>query len=110
MTHDPLIERTEEKEAQAANLFDLRRIIGGLFVVYGLLLMVMGIFDGQEEIDRAAGLNINLLGGLGMLVVGVLFLVWAFARPLAEELGSEEPGGRAGDDPATPGGEGGARS
>jgi membrane protease YdiL (CAAX protease family) len=94
---------------RTANLFDLRRIIGGVFVLYGVLLVVLGLFDGQEEIDRAAGLNINLLAGLGMLVLGVLFLVWAFARPLSEELGSEEPRGRPGDDPATPGGDGGAR-
>ncbi len=108
MTHDPLIERTEEKETHAANLFDLRRIIGGLFVVYGVVLLVIGLLDGQEAIDRAAGLNINLLAGIGMLVVGVLFLVWALSRPLGEQIASEEPRGRAGGDPATPGGDGDA--
>ena len=51
--------------AQAANLFDLRRIIGGVFVVYGLLLTVLGLFDSQEEIDKAAGVNINLWAGPG---------------------------------------------
>jgi hypothetical protein len=76
---------------RAANLFDLRRIIGGLFVVYGLLLTVLGLFDSQEEIDRAAGVNINLWAGLGMLVFGILMLVWALTRPLGDELveGSE---------------------
>ena len=48
---------------KAANLFDLRRIIGGLFVVYGLLLTLLGLFDSQEEIDKAAGVNINLWAG-----------------------------------------------
>ena len=43
---------------RAANLFDLRRIIGGLFIVYGLLLTLLGLFDSQEEIDKAAGVNI----------------------------------------------------
>jgi xanthine/uracil/vitamin C permease (AzgA family) len=80
-----------------ANLFDLRRIIGGVFVVYGLLLAILGLFDSQEEIDKAAGVNINLWAGLGMLVLGILFLVWAFTRPLSEELGhSEEPSGPPG--------------
>jgi hypothetical protein len=87
------------RERQAINLFDLRRIIGGLFAVLGLLLVILGLFDSQEEIDRAAGVNINLWAGLGMLVLGLLFLVWAFARPLSEEVdGSEQPGGGAGSD------------
>ena len=78
---------------RAANLFDLRRIIGGLFVVYGVLLTVLGLFDSQEEIDKAAGVNINLWAGLGMLVFGLLMLLWAFTRPLGDELleGEEHP-------------------
>ena len=79
---------------RAANLFDLRRIIGGLFIVYGLLLTVLGLFDSQEEIDKAAGVNIILRAGLGMLVFGILMIVWALTRPLGDELveGDEHPG------------------
>jgi hypothetical protein len=85
---------TETTSKRAANLFDLRRIIGGVFVVYGVLLTVLGLFDSQEEIDKAAGVNINLWAGLGMLVFGILMLTWALTRPLSEELGhSEEDGG-----------------
>ena len=86
MSTDPSLRR-------AANLFDLRRIIGGLFVVYGLLLTILGLFDSQEEIDKAAGVNINLYAGLGMLVFGILMLVWALTRPLGDELveGDEHP-------------------
>jgi hypothetical protein len=71
---------------RAANLFDLRRIIGGLFVAYGVLLTVLGLFDSQEEIDKAAGVNINLWAGLGMLVFGLLMITWALTRPLGDEL------------------------
>ena len=83
----------EPSARRAANLFDLRRIIGGLFVVYGVLLAVLGLFDSQEEIDKAAGVNINLYAGLGMLVFGILMLVWALTRPLGTEIaeGSEHP-------------------
>src|SRR5688572_12267081 len=63
---------------RAANLFDLRRIIGGVFTAWGLLLVILGIFDSEEEIEKAAGVNINLYAGLGMLVFGLLFLLWAF--------------------------------
>lgn len=87
---------------RAANLFDLRRIIGGLFLLYGLVLLVLGLFDSQEEIDKAAGVNINLWAGLGMLVFGILMMVWALTRPLGDELVSEEPGPDAGRDRERP--------
>jgi hypothetical protein len=103
-THDPLIERTEKsgRVAQAANLFDLRRIIGGVFVAYGVLLTVLGAFDSQAEIDRAKGININLWGGIAMIVLGVLFLIWAFARPLSEELAEAVEDDRTGPPEAAP--------
>jgi hypothetical protein len=93
-TGDPLIAETEERGARAgraramtaANLFDLRRIIGGLFIVYGVILTITGLLDSDAEIKRAAGVHINLYTGLGMLVLGGLFLIWAFSRPLGEEL------------------------
>lgn len=87
---------------RAANLFDLRRIIGGLFTAWGVLLIILGATDSQAEIDRAAGININLYAGFGMLVMGLLFLVWAFARPL---VSSDERGGGTGDDGDRAGGE-----
>ena len=77
---------TDPSTRRAANLFDLRRIIGGLFVVYGVVLTVLGLFDSQEEIDKAAGVNINLYAGLGMLVFGLLMITWALTRPLGDEL------------------------
>jgi hypothetical protein len=105
MTSDPLIEQSEEaraakeREARAANLFDLRRIIGGLFAVYGVILTIVGLTDSQAEIDKAAGININLWTGLAMLVVAAFFIAWALLRPLSEELSDSEPagGGTGGD-------------
>ncbi len=88
----------QTRTERAANLFDLRRIIGGVFVAWGVLLVILGIFDSDEEIEKAAGVNINLYAGLGMLVVGLFFLVWAFTRPLGEELGTEQSSGSAGAD------------
>jgi hypothetical protein len=89
---EPTSQPPKARIAQAANLFDLRRIIGGVFVFYGVLLAALGLFDSQEEIDKAAGVNINLWAGLGMLVFGLLMITWALTRPLSEELGTgEEP-------------------
>ena len=90
---------TDTRAERAANLFDLRRIIGGVFTAWGVLLIILGLFDSQAEIDKAAGVHINLYAGIGMLVVGLLFLLWAFTRPLGQELRqSEQASGGAGDD------------
>jgi hypothetical protein len=80
---DPLIDGSSEVEEKVTrNLFDLRTIIGGLFTFYGIYLTIYGIFDGPEAIAKAAGVRINLWTGLGMLAVGLIFLTWAFMRPL----------------------------
>ena len=73
----------EQKSATAARIFDLRRIIGGLFVLYGIIVTVTGITDSQAAIDKAQGVNINLWTGIGMLILGVFFLVWLKLRPAA---------------------------
>jgi hypothetical protein len=70
-------------EKHTAGLFDLRFIIGGLLTVYGVILTALGIFNAtDEELARGDGLNINLWAGIGMLVVGLGFAVWARWRPL----------------------------
>jgi hypothetical protein len=74
------------RQAQAADLFDLRRIIGGLFLVYGVILTVLGLTDGDSEVARAAGVRINLWAGLGMLALSALFVTWALLRPLSRQL------------------------
>jgi hypothetical protein len=87
---------TTSRTERAANLFDLRRIIGGVFVVWGVLLIILGLTDSEEEANKAAGININLWAGIGMLVVGVIFLTWALTRPLGTELreaDEDEPAG-----------------
>ncbi|GGT26443.1 hypothetical protein [Streptomyces chromofuscus] len=73
----------ENKSATAARLFDIRRIIGGLFVVYGVIVTIVGLTDDQAAIDKAEGVNINLWTGLGMLLLGLFFLAWLKLRPTA---------------------------
>lgn len=64
-------------------LFDIRFIIGGLIGLYGVILTLLGLFNASdEELARGDGLNINLWAGLGMLVVGILFVAWARLRPV----------------------------
>ncbi|MEI5522662.1 hypothetical protein WB401_16240 [Streptomyces brasiliscabiei] len=73
----------QSRSATAAQLFDIRRIIGGLFVVYGVIVTLAGITASDAEIDKAEGVNINLWTGLGMLALGVFFLAWLWLRPVA---------------------------
>jgi hypothetical protein len=83
------VSELERKSATAARIFDLRGIIGGLFVLYGIIVTITGITDSQAAIDKAQGVNINLWTGIGMLVLGVFFLVWLKLRPTAPP--EEEP-------------------
>ena len=76
----------DEDQKRAADLFDLRRIIAGLFIVYGIILTITGLLDSKAEVAKAAGLRINLIAGLGMLALGVFFLAWALLRPLGRQL------------------------
>jgi xanthine/uracil/vitamin C permease (AzgA family) len=64
-------------------VFDLRALIGALFGVYGVIITATGYFASSAEIAKAAGININLWSGLGMLATCVVFLGWMFLRPLA---------------------------
>jgi xanthine/uracil/vitamin C permease (AzgA family) len=81
---DQAIATTEEAEqrARGARLFDIRRLIGALFVVYGIVLFIVGLTDSKAKIAKASGVHINLWTGLGMLIFGILMLVWAFSRPV----------------------------
>ena len=95
-TGDPLIEQAERERAEksvsddaaarAANLLDIRRIIGLLLGVYGVILVVLGLGASDADIDKAAGINLNLWTGVALLVCAALFVAWALIRPLAREL------------------------
>ncbi len=72
----------EVVQSAAAKLFDIRLLIGGLFTLYGLMLSVAGLFTSAADRQKASGININLWLGLGMLVLGLLFLLWRQVNPL----------------------------
>ena len=72
-------------QSAAAKLFDIRLLIGGLFTLYGLMLTVAGFFTSDADRQKASGININLWLGLGMLALGLLFLLWRQVNPLRIE-------------------------
>jgi len=95
---DALPEQGEDQErmSAAARLFDVRRVIGGLFVVYGLIVTLVGLFDGSAEIEKAQGVRINLWMGLAMLALGAFFLLWLWLRPAGGPGRSGRPPADAG--------------
>src|SRR3954462_1618415 len=115
MADDPLISQAEQAEAEAdaeraakaARLFDIRRLIGGLFLIYGVVLTVLGLGEVDASIAKSADINVNLYAGIGMLIMSACFIAWALWRPLGEDEEASEPaGGRAGRAGGGSGGEG----
>jgi hypothetical protein len=104
MADDPLIEQSEQAEtdaqraAKAARLFDIRRLIGGLFLIYGVILVVLGLGESDASIAKSADININLYAGVGMLIMAICFIAWALWRPLGADEESEPAGGGSGGD------------
>ncbi|WP_427895683.1 hypothetical protein ACQHIV_17760 [Kribbella sp. GL6] len=70
-------------EKKKAGAFDIRVVIALLVGIYGVVLTILGLTGSQAETDKAAGININLWGGVGMLVFAALFVLWARLRPIA---------------------------
>lgn len=87
----------QAKSATAARIFDLRRIIGGLFVLYGVIVTIAGINPSDATLDKAEGVNINLWTGLGMLLLGIFFLVWLKVRPTVAPVPEAEAGAKEGE-------------
>jgi len=75
----------EAEAARAANRFDIRRLVGGLFCIYSVILIVLGAFGSHHIKTKAAGINVDLWTGIGMLLFGILMLFWAFSRPVMPE-------------------------
>ena len=88
-------ELDEAKAARNANRFDIRRLIGGLFLLYGVILTILGVVGSSEVKHKASGINIDLWTGIGLLVFGGLMVFWALARPVApqrSQKGGQGPG------------------
>jgi hypothetical protein len=79
---------SDEEEVQAArvaNRFDIRRLIGGLFMLYGTILIVLGIVGSHQIKTKADGINVDLYTGIGMLIFGALMVFWALSKPVVPE-------------------------
>ncbi|MDJ1136581.1 hypothetical protein [Streptomyces iconiensis] len=75
------VDTLEKRSQTAARLFDVRRIIGGLFVLYGVIVTIAGLFTSDADLKKAQDININLWTGIAMLILGLAFLLWLRLSP-----------------------------
>lgn len=64
-----------------ARMLDLRSYICALFAIFGITVTIEGVLADSAEIEKAAGVNINLYAGLSMVALSVVMGVWAVAVP-----------------------------
>lgn len=85
-TESILTDAEKEQAVKAARRNDLRLLLGVLFVIYGVIVTLVGLFDTTSaDLEMAAGIHINLWAGIVMLIVGLAFLAWDKLRPLPAE-------------------------
>ena len=69
-----------EEETKRTHFFDLKIPLGSLLSAYGLILVLYGLFGSGDLYAKSLEININLLWGVVMLVVGGLFLGFHFFK------------------------------
>ena len=76
---------TTEKNEQGSGMseghvLDLKLPIGWLLSAYGVLLTIYGLLTKKEMYAISLGINLNLIWGLVMIVIGGAFLLTAFLK------------------------------
>ena len=64
-----------------ALLFDIRSFTGSLFLIFGVIVTIVGLNASEADIKKAAGVNLSLIIGLVMLGTGVVFVAWLLLSP-----------------------------
>ncbi|SOD93071.1 hypothetical protein [Blastococcus haudaquaticus] len=86
---------TGSGEKHAAGAFDVRNVIAALIGFYGVVLVVVGLVDNDEDaLAKTDGFNANLWVGLAMIVFALAFALWTRLRPIvvaSPETGDDAP-------------------
>ncbi|NYG06585.1 hypothetical protein BJ986_001072 [Phycicoccus badiiscoriae] len=90
-------ETTAPSPKKTAGAFDIRNIIGALLGLYGVILLLAGLF-GDTASAKTGGINANLWTGLALAIAAVVFLTWARLKPIVVPEHVEP----VGDDPTRP--------
>jgi hypothetical protein len=79
-------------EKRKVGLFDIRIIIASLIGLYGVILVITGLFSSDTQAEKAAGLNINIIAGIVMILFAAAFVAWARIRPIVVPPDPKETG------------------
>ena len=61
---------------------DLRAWVAAMFFTFGAMLAVYGVFFADDEdLAKAAGTNLDLWTGVGMIAFAAAFAAWLVLRP-----------------------------
>ena len=60
------------------NQLDLRIPIGGMFTIFGVILIVYGLVSDPAMYERSLGINVNLWWGIVLLLFGLVMLWLAY--------------------------------
>ncbi|MEW1954144.1 hypothetical protein [Terrabacter sp. NPDC080008] len=71
----------ETRARHTAGAFDIRNFIGALLGLYGVILLLLGIF-GDKAYDKTGNVNANLYAGIVLVVMSAIFIGWARVRPI----------------------------
>ncbi len=70
-------------ESQTAGAFDIRNIIGIVIGVFGVILVVVGLFfSPADELAKSGGIRANLIAGIVMILAAAVFIAWSLLRPV----------------------------
>lgn len=76
-------------DSKKPHSLDLTLPLGGLLGFYGIVLIIYGLLGGSKMAARAAGINVNLLWGIVILVLGVSFFLWSLRNRRRRAAGIE---------------------
>ncbi len=88
-----------EQTKHTAGAFDVRTFIAALIGLFGLILVLAGLFGPERTADsKTDGSTINLWVGLGLLLLAGLMQGWALLRPTVVDVAPASAEG-AGSEP-----------
>lgn len=91
MSTDRTPSEGESPRRHTAGIFDVRNIIGALLAIYGVILLLVHLFGGDDSAtggpthDQA-----NLWTGAALLLAGLIFFAWTKLRPIVVDEAEQE--------------------
>ena len=93
-TDDNYSQHSDDDVPHRAGAFDIRVFIASLIGIYGVVLLIAGLVQSDDQLVKTDGVNMNLFAGIGMIIFSAAFLIWARLRPVVVRAVPPDPDGR----------------